>query len=129
MSYSLFDYLDERGTNDFRAWALTKCQSKERGKLNARIDMLRLHGDGLFPDILTNSGEPGILKLRCYGGVQLRPLLCRGPQDTNSEFTFLMGAKEIGGKWSPKGAPSAAAGRRKTIVADPKRRRDHERVS
>lgn len=127
MAYNLYDYLDASGDNDFRAWT-AGCQPVERAKLNSRIDMLTVHGEGLFPQILTNSGVPGILKIRCHGNTQLRPLLCRGPHDADVEFTFLLGAKEKGSKWVPKDAPTIADGRKEEVLKDIKRRCRHERV-
>jgi hypothetical protein len=123
----LYDYLDASGTNVFAAW--TRHQQKiQRVKLDARIDMLEEHGESLFPEILTNTHVRGIRKLRIKGGVQLRPLLCRGPH-SDDEYTFLMGAKEVGDKWDPRDAPEIADGRKAVIAGDKNRRCEHERVT
>lgn len=128
MPYILYDYIDENGVNVFRQWSLS-LQPKERGKLNAKLDMLRINGKDLLPEILTGTDIPGILKLRVKGQVQLRPLLCFGPIKVKTEFTLLMGAKEVGGKIDPKKAFETADSYKQHVIADPKNRRvPHERV-
>lgn len=128
MPFSIYDYVNQHGLNEFKEWTLTQ-QKVPLGKLNEKIDLLMLYGETLFPHMLTDTGVAGILKLRIQGPVKLRPLLCRGPVNNQSEYTLLMGAKEIGGKWVPKGAPSTAARLKSEVVKNPtKRRTTHERV-
>ena len=128
MPYILFDYIDANGVNVFRQWSLN-LQPKERSKLNAKLDMLRINGEVLFPHILTDTDVPGILKLRVKGQVQLRPLLCRGPIKVKTDFTLLMGAKEVGDEIKPKKAFETADSYKQQVIADPKNRRvPHERV-
>ncbi len=91
--FTLFDYKDEKGNNDFKNWT-EKLQKVERAKLNAKLDALRLHGFELFPEMLTGTPTSGILKLRVKGKVQLRPMLCKGPINHETEFTLLIGATE-----------------------------------
>lgn len=129
MIYRLFDYVNPEGINEFKAWT-EGLEKVQRAKLNERLDKLEHHGDVLIPQVLSPTHVAGILKLRIHGNVQLRPLLCRGPVDVRHEFTILMGAKEIGDKWSPKGAPEIAEIKKNDVKANPSmRRRDHERVS
>lgn len=129
MLFNIYDYVNAQGENEFKKWTEEQ-QKAPRAKLNQKIDMLEQHGDELFPNILTDSGTPGIQKLRIKGNVQLRPLLCKGPVDIHSEYTLLMGAKETDGKWSPKDAPNTANGKKLAVIADPShRRKRHERVS
>lgn len=128
MAFTLFDYIDAHGANDFAAWS-RELQKPQRAKLNAKIDMLRMYGEELVPHVLTDTPVPGIRKLRVKGNVQLRPLLCRGPHNSDSEYTFLMGATERDGDFDPLDAPETADARRAAVAGDIRRRCDHERVS
>jgi hypothetical protein len=128
MSYTLFDYVDEHGRNVFKTWTQS-LQKQELGKLNAKLDMLVMHGTGLFPNPLSGTNTPGIQKLRVHGKVQLRPLLCVGPINVEAEFTLLMGATERDNKLVPKNADQTADTCKKAVLADPNnRRKNHERV-
>lgn len=128
MVYSLFDYLCPKGLNEFRAWT-ERLETRQRAKLNEKIDKLERHGDELHPHMLTDTHVPGIKKLRVQGNVKLRPLLCNGPVSVRTEYTLLMGAKEVGGKWVPKGAPDSADALKSAVSHEPKKRRTkHERV-
>lgn len=126
--YKLFDYVNERGVNEIKAWTET-LEKKERAKLNSKLDMLEDSGMELIPNILTGTPTAGILKIRAGGNVQLRPLLCAGPINNKEEFTFLMGAKEKQDKFEPKNADKTAAKRKEDILKDTNRRTTHERVS
>jgi len=129
MPYDLYDYLLANGKNDLRSWA-EGLQKEQRAKLNEKLDKLRLCGEELYPRMLTDTDERGILKLRVRGRVQLRPLLCRGPVNSKTEYTLLMGAQEKQDQLIPKGATSLAAVRKREVLADPaNRRREHERVT
>lgn len=128
MAFTLYDYFSESGVNEFKEWA-EGLQSKERAKLNEKLDKLQEHGDTLYPHMLTGTSVAGIQKLRVQGGVKLRPLLRKGPVDMASEYTLLMGAKEVGNKWVPKNAPKTASDRKAEVAANPVgRRKLHERV-
>lgn len=128
MSFQLFDYRGLDGTNEFKSWTQS-LQSTERGKLDAKLDMLQLMGFRLLPEVLTGTDVPGVLKLRVKGKVQLRPMLCKGPINMESEFSLLIGAIEVGNKLKPANAPSVAADRKEVIRRDPDNRRvSHERV-
>lgn len=128
MTFKLYDYLNAKGKNEFKEW----CEKLEKShliKLNEKLDKLILYGEGLIPNLLSDTPVPGIKKIRVRGNVQLRPLLCRGPVHITEEFTLLMGAKEIGGKWSPADAPKTAKIKKQDVIDDPvRRRRDHENV-
>jgi hypothetical protein len=128
MPFLIYDYVNKNAQNEFKEWTLG-LEKAQRAKLNEKIDKLALYGDQLYPEILTGTGIAGIQKLRAKGNVQLRPLLCKGPVNIHLEYTLLMGAKEVGGKWVPKGAPSTAATIKTKITIDPANRRTkHERV-
>lgn len=122
MSYSLFDYIDAHGANTVAAW-VSNLQKKELAKLNEKLDKLYLHGAALRPQILSDSSVRSVLKLRVHGGVQLRPLLCRGPINMDAEFTLLVGATEVGGKLRPKGVEMDAKERRDQVIQNPNSRR------
>ena len=129
MPFKLFDYCDADGLNDFKDWS-KNLQSPQRGKLNAKLDMLALQGSSLFPEVLTGTDTAGILKLRVKGNVQLRPMLCEGPIDVTKEFTLLLGAIEVDGNLKPKKADQIANKRKNEVKKDHHHRRiDHERVS
>lgn len=128
MNFQLFDYRCPDGTNEFKTWTQS-LQPTQRGKLDAKLDMLALLGSDLFPEVLTGTEVPGILKLRVKGNVQLRPMLCKGPINVPREFSLLIGAIEVGGKLKPKNAANIAADRKEEIRNDPDNRRiRHERV-
>lgn len=129
MKYNILDFVNLKGVNEFNTWA-KGLQKGEKAKLREKIDKLILHGDALHPQMLTDTPVPGIQKLRVHGPVQLRPLLCKGPINIDNEYTMLKGAKEIGSKWSPKGAPSSANGNKNEVISDPvNRRKTHERFT
>lgn len=128
MPFTLYDYLNSKAENEFKTWT-TQLQKVERGKLNARLDWLYIHGTELRPEILAGTGLGGIEKLKVKGQTQLRPLLCDGPISVGLEFTLLLGAREKGDKWSPKDAPHKALVNKQTVLKNHSRRKIHERVS
>lgn len=128
MPFLIYDYVNHYGQNEFKDWA-SRLEKPQRGKLNERIDKLALYGDALYPEMLTGTNVAGIQKLRVRGKVQLRPLLCKGPINVEHEYTMLMGAKEVGDKWVPKGAPSIAEKIKAEVIKDSiNRRTEHEKV-
>lgn len=129
MAFKLYDYKNQQGVNEVKAWSRT-LQPAQRGKLNAKLDMLETHGTELVPHVLTGSDAPGIYKLRVKGSVQLRPHLCDGPLKVGAEFTLLVGAREVGGKLRPADVAAQAVTRKDHILQDQEDKRcDHERVS
>lgn len=129
MAYTLFDHVNIHGENTFKTWT-KKLQDIQLGKLNQKLDSLAMNGDELFPLTLAPAGAAGIFKLKVKGNVQLRPMLCRGPVNNETEYTLLLGAKEIGGKYDPKEADLKADQLKSEVKVNPaKRRIDHERVS
>ena len=122
MPFLLYDYRNGRGLNEIKIW-IASLQKTERVKLDYKLDMLHMHGVELFPNTLSATTEPGILKLRIHGGVQLRPLLCVGPVEIDREFTLLLGAKEVGSVLYPKRAEQQAVNRKGEVTLDPANRR------
>jgi len=128
MPFLIYDYVNDHNQNEIKDWT-SGLEKPQRGKLNEKLDKLALYGDELHPEMLTGTGVPGIKKLRGRGNVQLRPLLCNGPVNVKQEYTLLKGAKEVGNKWEPKGAPSTAKRNKEEVIKGPiKRRTKHERV-
>ena len=66
-----------------------------------------------------------IYKLIIHGDRMLRPLLCKGPINMATEFTFLLGAIEAGGVLDTD--TEDAEDIRIAILADEKLRMPHER--
>lgn len=126
--FALFDYTDKNGKNDIKTWTL-ELEKSQRAKLNAKLDMLALQGHELFPQVLTGTDTPGILKLRVKGNVQLRPMLCQGPINHENEFTLLIGAIERDFRLIPEKADEKANERKTILIENPNRRCPHERIS
>ncbi|WP_020396662.1 hypothetical protein [Thiolinea disciformis] len=133
MRFTIYNLLNDNDKNEFQLW--TKAlQTRERAKLNAKIDMLSQHGEDLYPETLAGTSVAGIQKLRVHGGIQLRPLLCRGPllddqtKLIENGYTLLMGAKEVGNKWQPASAPEKADKQKQLLLAGILKRCPHERV-
>lgn len=122
MPFLLYDYLDRDGGNPVKEW-IAKQQVAEKAKLSQKLDLLRMYGDELLPNTLSATDEPGILKIRVHGKVQLRPLLCRGPVQLGAEYTLLIGAIEKGSVLKPKGVLAVAVAHKQEVSQDPKNRR------
>jgi hypothetical protein len=129
-NWRLFDYLDVGGYNDFENWS-EGLQKPDLARLNRKLKMLEDNGPNLGTGLLAGpiKGYAHIYKLKINGRVALRPLLCKGPIDNEREFTLLMGAFEIGSAWQPPNARSEAVTRRDTVIATPKRRCNHVKVT
>lgn len=128
MPFNLYDHVNVQGENEIAAWT-RDLQKWDRGKLASKLDMLQQHGRDLFPELLTGTDTPGILKLRVRGNVQLRPMLCEGPVAVNREFTLLLGAIEVGSRLVPRHADALADEIKQAVKADPaNRRKEHEHV-
>ena len=123
----MYDYCDKDGVNEIAEWT-RKLQKPQRIKLRLKFDMLAQHGPDLMPHTLTNTDERFIYKLRVQGNPKLRPLLCKGPLE-ESEFTILIGAKEVQWDFDPRDALEKAVTHRQVIIDNPERRCDHERIS
>lgn len=125
--FDLFDYCDDRGRNDIRAW--TRQQEKRQiGQMNLKLDMVQKYGAEVSSNVLLRVSEH-IYKLKAKTKQkQLRPMLCKGPIDDAREFTLLVGAVEISWKLDPSDAVERAEARRLEIIADPTKRCPHERV-
>jgi hypothetical protein len=128
-NFKLFDYVDNRGVNDFKEWS-KGLEKKDLAKLNSKLDSLQKE-PSLPPQLLAGPlGGLPIYKLRINGNVALRPMLCKGPVNMGEEFTLLFGAEEKDRKLIPADAVKRADDRRQEVVQNPTQRRcPHERVS
>jgi hypothetical protein len=109
-------------------WAANRGLTKrDRAQLNLKIDMLELNGFALHPHLLAGpiKKQKHIYKLVIHAQRMLRPMLCKGPFDMNTEFTFLLGAIEINFKLDED--PAQATVNRDIVLADQKRRTLRER--
>jgi len=68
-----------------------------------------------------------VYKLVIHADVMLRPMLCKGPINVDTEYTLLFGVVEKGGKL-PTGSKERAENNRETILKDPARRCSHVRI-
>ena len=130
MAWALYDYQDGSGNNDFESWS-KGLQKYDRAKLSRKLKMLEDNGPDLGPRLLAGpiKHHAHIYKLIINGRVALRPLLCKGPINNETEFTLLKGAFEVDWKWVPADAPSDAETRRNTVKANPQRRCNHVNVA
>lgn len=122
MLWSFLDYLNERGDNEFLLW-LRSLPKAARVKIDNRILILRAIGVWPAQYVSALKGHEGIFELRIvFSGTQYRPLGCYGPG--KGEFTFLIGAIEKGKL--PKRISELAEQRRKIILLDRSRTREHQ---
>ena len=133
MGYRLYDFLEQRGdhcVNVVKEWT-EGLQKRDRARLNQKLDMLEREGTNLSYTLLSDTGAPGIKKLRITGRkvLTLRPMLCRGPIDNDSEFTLLVGAIEKDRALIPSSAVERAVTNRDVLLKNPSQRCPHERVS
>ncbi len=122
MVWELYDYVDNRGRNDIKAWTQS-LEKTQRMKLNSKLDMFEKFGSHLPPKLYSDTPLHHIKKIRSRGQVELRLLLSKGPIDNNKEFTLLLGAIEKNYKLEPRDAFERAERRRQEIMENPKIRR------
>ena len=120
--WTIYEFVDSRGVGVLESWSLQKL---EHVRLNQKLDLLLQYGltaPGLVggPNI---GKQRHIYKLKVRGDVQLRPLFCRGPRDTETELTFLAVATERDGQLVPANAPQLAEFHRNQLLNGRNRRR------
>ena len=121
----IYDYLSASGKNDIYKWA-SKFTGERRGKLEAKLDVLRKQGLDVPKDLLPYLGND-IYKLKVQGSPQLRPLLCRGIKSKDlKEFTILIGAIEENDQFRPSDAIDQAGNRLSQILENPNQRCEHK---
>jgi hypothetical protein len=127
MTWNIYEFLDNRGDGVIESWLRQeRIQKPAIALLEQKLRLLETAGGELPPGLLAYlGGFTYKLKVRAQG-VQLRPMLCKGPIDMETEFTLLIGAIERGGRLSPINAQDRAEQNRRIILADPQRRRIYE---
>jgi hypothetical protein len=125
--WKLHDYASAR--NLFKEWT-QGLEPEQIAKLNMLLRRLEKEGpDDLLAGICpVVKGQIRKLKIKTRNS-QLRPLLCKGPVEMESEITLLMGAQERDRKWVPWDAKDQAEKRRKAILERRAGRCPHEWVS
>jgi hypothetical protein len=124
VAFPLYDFIDEDDKSVISSWrdGLTV---RSQAQLDNKLHMLEISGSSLSPKLLAGpimkTGH--IYKLKIYADVMLRPMLCKGPFEIDTEFTLLIGAKEIQGKLIP--GPESAVKNRAILLADRGRRIPH----
>ena len=131
----VYEFVDHRGDGVYTAWYKRR-QTREQAALDAKLATVRRGGESasgvrqeLPPNLFRGPVKyqkkfyPNTWKLTVTAGnVAMRPLACKGPQDTENEWTILVPVIEVGGEY-PGGVFAEAESRRLQIIADPNRRR------
>jgi len=132
----LWDYLHGPGRNEMQSWARKeKLGVRERAQLNQKLDMLERIGFETAHHLAFLAGTSGefnqVFKLIVKSQRMLRPMLCRGPADIQTEVTLLCGAIEKDLELVPPTAAERADRHRRNLLADGgtelQRRVNHER--
>jgi hypothetical protein len=126
----LWNFLDHRGYNVIHQWAKDDRLSKrDQALFNQKCARLVQMDFALAINTKLLAGPiiEHIYKLVIHGDVMLRPMLCKGPINSATEYTLLLGAVERGGRL-PVRAQGQAAQNRQTVIENPSRRRAHERI-
>ena len=124
MAFSLYDFVDEDGESVISSWR-SGLTTRSVARLDSKLHMLEISGPTLGPKLLAGPIKKTrhIYKLIIHADVMLRPMLCKGPFQMETEFTLLVGAKEIQGRLIP--GPESAVANRTTLLANGKRRKAH----
>ena len=128
--HALWDFLDTRCRNVILQWVederLTK---RDRAALNNKIRRLAQMDYALAVQTKLLAGPiyKHVYKLVVHTDRMLRPMLCRGPIDNETEYTFLLGAIEINWKL-PRGSKEQAEGNREVVLSNADRRCIHEDI-
>ena len=94
--------------------------------MDEKLDRLQQGGPDACPQ-LTGPVYKHVYKFRIKGQVVMRPLLCKGPSDTDNEYTLLYGAIEKDRKLIPEDAAERAEENREILLRNISRRQKHER--
>ena len=127
--FDLFDFISESGVNMLGRWARDESLSRrDRAILNQKLDRLAQMDFDLAwgTKLLAGPVHAQIYKLRVFGDVMLRPLLCKGPKHLDREYTLLTGAVERDGKLRPAQCMVTAAANRELVQKHEHRRGPHE---
>jgi len=115
MTWLFFEFVDHGGRRELQTWVgnmQPRVAKEVAATMKAKLEIARKLPLLRFPLFAQLAGEEGIIEMRFKAaGTQWRPLGCYGPGDQMS-FTFLVGAKEVGGAFVPRSAPGSAGDRR-----------------
>ena len=135
-SWRIFDAIDAATVSRIVVWIRKeKITKRDIGQLNQKIDMLEKNGPDLPPKLLAGPIKSKrnkklvshIYKLIIHGDRMLRPLLCKGPVNMDTEYTMLLGAIEVGGVLDTDSEDAEII--RSQIAADDRLRKPHERYA
>jgi hypothetical protein len=127
--YRIYEFLNVRRKSVIGRWLEDeRLSSRDRGALRAKTDMLARVEPELIGAVLAGPiksktdprGPKHVYKMVIHADRMLRPMLCKGPIDNDGEFTFLLGALEIGDKEDHDAAE--AERNRQIVIADQSRR-------
>ena len=121
--FRIYEFAEHGDQSVIRKWLDAESISKrDRGQLMAKMDLLAKEGLAL-----ASVGGPirskrkriqsHTYKLIVHGDKMLRPMFCKGPIDTENEFTFLVGAIEA--NWTLDTDVADAEERRARLIVDP----------
>jgi len=130
MSWRIFEYLERGDQSTIGVWLVEKdITERDRGQLVQKMDLLAMHGPNLPPGLLAGpikskrnrKMQSHIYKFIIHGDKMLRPMLCKGPIEMESEYTMLIGAIEVNFKLDVDAEDAEI--RRAEIIENPNRRR------
>lgn len=99
----IYDFTNQKGRSVIQEWVDDiRLSKKMRGRFDSKVDLLATAGPEVAPKLLSGTRSGHIKKLKVKGDVQLRPHLCLGPIDNETECTFLVGAVERDYKLIPE---------------------------
>ena len=127
----VFEYLRESGRGCMTDW-LRDFDASVRAKFHARLDQLERYGVGEGVDETRNMCPhiaEGFYKLKVKSVPVLRPFLCRGHEDVDTEITFLAEAVEEDNVLHPSKDKilSTCRDRYSKLIGDRRRRQAYDR--
>lgn len=130
MSWRIFEYVEWGYQSTIGIWLIENAiTDRDRGRLVQKMDLLAMHGPNLPPGLLAGpikskrnrKMQSHIYKLIIHGDKMLRPMLCKGPIEMDSEYTMLIGAIEVNFKLDVDAEDAEM--RRTDIIENPDKRR------
>jgi len=116
-----YEYVDRKGGRAMMDWPLEK---RQRQGLRRKMRILRsLDREMVVGSVIFATKVTGIYRTKIRGNVQLRPRLCLGPPDPETEITFLERCEERGGKEHPPDVSERARRKLDEVADDPDHRR------
>ena len=122
--WRVFFYVDDSGQNVVKRWLYENGASEaDYAELQSLIDICKLSGPRGLASCTIDLGD-SFYALQCKrkGSIQASPVFCYGPS-SDSEITFLAGAKVIGKRIVPKYVAGIAEENLEKLRNDPSRKR------